>query len=74
MLHVYHSNRLEALFILMCTLRESQPLADPLATETVLVANSGIGRWLNFQIADRSGIAANIDLSLIHISEPTRPY
>ena len=61
MLHVYHSNRLEALFILMCTLRESQPLADPLATETVLVANSGIGRWLNFQIADRSGIAANID-------------
>ncbi len=64
MLHVYHSNRLEALFILMCTLRESQPLTDPLTPETVLVANPGIGRWLNFQIADRSGIAANIDYKL----------
>ena len=64
MLHVYHSNRLEALFILLCTLRESQPLADPLTPETVLVANPGIGRWLNFQIADRGGIAANIDYIL----------
>ena len=64
MLHVYHSNRLEALFILLCTLRESQLLADPLTPETVLVANPGIGRWLNFQIADRAGIAANIDYVL----------
>ncbi len=64
MLHVYHSNRLEALFILLCTMRESSPLTDPLTPETVLVANSGIGRWLNFQIADRSGIAANIDYKL----------
>ena len=64
MLHVYHSNRLEALFILMCTLRESSPLPDPLTPETVLVANPGIGRWLNFQFADRDGIAANIDYVL----------
>ncbi len=64
MLHVYHSNRLEALFILLCTLRESRPLADPLTPEKVLVANPGIGRWLNFQIAERAGIAANIDYVL----------
>lgn len=64
MLHVYHSNRLEALFILLCTMRETSPLADPLTPETVLVANPGIGRWLNFQIADRSGIAANIEYKL----------
>ena len=64
MLHVYHSNRLEALFILLCSLRESRPPADPLIPETVLVANPGIGRWLNFKIADRAGIAANIDYVL----------
>ena len=64
MLHVYHSNRLEALFILLCSLRESQPLSDPLTPEKILVANPGIGRWLNLQIADRSGIAANIEYVL----------
>ena len=64
MLSVYHSNRLEALFILLCSVRESRPLADPLVPETILVANSGIGRWLNLQIADRSGIAANINYVL----------
>ena len=64
MLHVYHSNRLEALCILLCSLRESRPPADPITPETVLVANPGIGRWLNFQIANRSGIAANIDYML----------
>ena len=64
MLHVYHSNRLEALCILLCSLRESRPPADPVAPETVLVANPGIGRWLNFQIANRSGIAANINYML----------
>ena len=64
MLSVYHSNRLEALFILLCSVRESRPLADPLAAETVLVAHPGIGRWLNLQIADRAGIAANIEYVL----------
>jgi len=64
MLSVYHSNRLEALFILLCSVRESRPPADPLAPETVLVANPGIGRWLNLQIADRAGIAANIEYVL----------
>ncbi len=64
MLHVYHSNRLEALFVLLCTLREAQPLSDPIAPETVLVANPGIGRWLNLQIADRESIAANIEYHL----------
>ena len=47
MLHVYHSNRLEALFELLCALRESQSHPDPLTPETVLVANPGIGRWLD---------------------------
>ena len=64
MLHVYHSNRLEALFELLCALRESQSHPDPLTPETVLVANPGIGRWLDFKIADRAGIAANIDYVL----------
>ena len=64
MLHVYHSNRLEALCILLCSLRESRPPTDPIAPETVLVANPGIGRWLNFQIANRNGIAANINYML----------
>jgi len=64
MLHVYHSNRLEVLFTLLCAIRESQPVPDPLKSETVMVANPGIGRWLNLQIADHAGIAANIDYVL----------
>lgn len=64
MLHVYHSNRLEALLALLCSLRDAAPVADPIQAETVLVANPGIGRWLNLQIAEREGIAANIDYHL----------
>ncbi|MEM7377367.1 MAG: exodeoxyribonuclease V subunit gamma, partial [Pseudomonadota bacterium] len=64
MLHVYHSNRLEALLALLCSLRDAAPLADPIVAETVLVANPGIGRWLNLKIAEREGIAANIDYRL----------
>lgn len=60
MLHIYHSNRLEALLALLCSLRQAQPLSDSITPETVLVANPGIGRWLNLNIAERESIAANI--------------
>lgn len=36
------------------------PLADPLAVEYVLVDNRVLGDWLNLQIAQQQGIAANI--------------
>ncbi|HQQ64220.1 MAG TPA: exodeoxyribonuclease V subunit gamma [Pseudomonadales bacterium] len=38
----------------------ADPLADPLAPEYVLVDNIVMGQWLNLQLAQQLGIAANI--------------
>ncbi len=64
MLQVYHSNRLELLFEIMCAQRAELPLRDPFQADRILVANPGIGRWLSLQLAEREGIAANIDYPL----------
>ncbi|AKH19873.1 exodeoxyribonuclease V subunit gamma [Sedimenticola thiotaurini] len=63
MLHLYHSNRLEQLTDLLAdTLR--QPLADPLATETIVVQHPGMGRWLSLQLARRLSVCANVTFPL----------
>lgn len=63
MLHLYHSNRLEQLTDLLAdTLR--QPLADPLATETIVVQHPGMGRWLSLQLARRLSVCANMAFPL----------
>jgi len=64
MLQVYHSNRLELLFEIMCAQRAAHSLSDPFQADQILVANPGIGRWLSLQLSDREGIAANIDYPL----------
>lgn len=58
MLHLYHSNRLEQLADLLADILR-QPLADPLAAETIVVQHPGMGRWLSLQLARRLSICAN---------------
>jgi len=43
---------------------ENQPLADPLAAEQVLVQSPGMAQWLQMELANSFGIAANIDFPL----------
>lgn len=64
MLRVYHSNRLDVLEEIMEFIVERQPLSDPFAPEVVLVQSTGMAQWLQMTLAQRFGIAANIDFPL----------
>ena len=46
-MHLYQSNRLEYLLALLVEICTAQPLADPLATEIIVVQHPGMGRWLS---------------------------
>ena len=63
MLYLHHSNRLERLADTLAQIC-SAPLADPLASETVLVPNPGMARWLAVSLAERTGVAANYEFPL----------
>jgi exodeoxyribonuclease V gamma subunit len=63
MLHVHHSNRLERLLDELATVTAAPP-ADPFAPEPVVVQNPGMARWLAQCLAERQGIAANLDFPL----------
>lgn len=57
--HIFHSNRVERLRDhLVAVMQDALP--DPLAPEFVLVDNRVLGDWLNLQLAQQQGIAANI--------------
>ncbi|MEW6488661.1 MAG: exodeoxyribonuclease V subunit gamma [Thermodesulfobacteriota bacterium] len=58
-LHLYTSNRLEALLEALVGV-VGRPLADPLAAEQVVVPNQGLARWLSWQLAERLGVCANV--------------
>ena len=64
MLRVYHSNRLDVLEEIMEFIVERQPLPDPFAPEVVLVQSTGMAQWLQMTLAQRFGIAANIEFPL----------
>ncbi|MGE0081369.1 MAG: exodeoxyribonuclease V subunit gamma [Thiohalomonadaceae bacterium] len=59
MLRVYHSNRLERLCERLVEVT-GEPLPDPMAPEWFLVQTQGMARWLSLQLAERTGIAANL--------------
>ena len=59
MFYLYHHNDLSRLADLFAVLR-SRRRVSPLARDTVLAPNAGIGRWLRIQLAESEGIAANI--------------
>ncbi|GAB4354145.1 MAG: exodeoxyribonuclease V subunit gamma [Immundisolibacter sp.] len=60
MLHVHHSNRLECLADRLCEVI-GQPIGPPLAPETIVVPNSAMARWLSLAVAQRLGVAANLE-------------
>jgi len=58
MLTIHTSNQLEQLKNQFSKLIK-KPLDSIFATETVVVQNAGMARWLSMQLADTSGISAN---------------
>lgn len=64
MLRVYHSNRLDVLEAIMEFIVERQPLPDPFEPEVVLVQSTGMAQWLQMTLAQKFGIAANIEFPL----------
>ncbi|MFI0488689.1 MAG: exodeoxyribonuclease V subunit gamma [Yersinia sp. (in: enterobacteria)] len=64
MFTVYHSNQLDLLKALTTALIEREPLDNPFEQEVVLVQNPGMAQWLQMQLAQQFGIAANIEFPL----------
>lgn len=59
-MYVHRSNRAEALVAELADL-VAQPLADPCASECIVVQGRGMERWLSMQLARRLGVWANPD-------------
>ncbi|MEJ2630309.1 MAG: exodeoxyribonuclease V subunit gamma [Acidihalobacter sp.] len=64
MFHIHHSNRTELLLDALAQVCAEAP-ADPFEAETVVVQNPGMARWLALGIAERSGVAANLEFPLL---------
>ena len=64
MFKVYHSNQLALLKDLLVALIEGEKFDDPFKSETILVQSPGMAQWLQLEIAQSTGIAANIDFPL----------
>lgn len=60
---VVQSNRMERLFEALAE-RLAVPLDDPLAAERIVIPNTGLARWLERSLAERLGIAANLNVQL----------
>ena len=63
MFYLYHHHDLSRLADVLTVLRRHNT-RSPLATDSVLVPNIGLGRWLKMHIAERDGISANISTAL----------
>ncbi len=62
MLKLHQSNDMSELARVFCD--RSRNSLDPFTPRTVVVQSSGIGQWLKLQLAERDGIASNIDCVL----------
>ncbi|HLR31531.1 MAG TPA: exodeoxyribonuclease V subunit gamma, partial [Fodinibius sp.] len=56
----YGTNQQKLADCLLATCRRA-PGGNPMAPETLVVRNHGIGQWLSFYIAEKEGIAANME-------------
>ena len=59
MLNLFQSNRMTELASVFCS--RNNGILDPFVPLTVIVQSFGLGQWLKLQMAEREGIAANID-------------
>ncbi|WP_094752168.1 exodeoxyribonuclease V subunit gamma [Psychromonas sp. CD1] len=64
MFHVYHSNQLSLLKDLLLALIQQSPLDNAFDNEIILVQSPGMAQWLQLEIAQQTGIAANLDFPL----------
>jgi len=62
MFHLYQHPDLDTLAALLAALRGRRAPASPLAPDTIIVPNRGTGRWLQAELAESEGCAANLDL------------
>ena len=63
MLHLFQSNRLETLLEQLAA-EVAHPQSKPLASETIIVQNKGMGRWISMGLASKQGICANVRFPL----------
>ena len=63
MFQLYHHHDPLRLAELLAALR-ARHAGEPLRPDTVLVPNRAVGRWLQMQLAESEGIAANLELPL----------
>ena len=63
-LSIFSSNRVELLQQNLCRHLSQATLADPLASEIIVVPTYAVARWLNLKIAQQQGIAANFEYPL----------
>ncbi|MDQ8183758.1 exodeoxyribonuclease V subunit gamma [Pelagicoccus sp. SDUM812005] len=63
-LYLHTSNRVEKLAARLVDVSQALPLAHTLSQETVMTLNPGIARWLQFEIAKRTGVAFGWDFPL----------
>src|SRR5690606_20769837 len=61
---VHSSNRTERLLEQLLQVLEGQPLRQPLRADQVLIQSPGMATWLKLRIAERLGVAANIQFPL----------
>lgn len=64
MFTVYHSNQLDLLKSLVAGIIERSPNANPFEPETILVQSHGMAQWLQLELAQQFGIAANLQFPL----------
>lgn len=64
MFTVYYSNQLETLKEILIHVMTQDLLKDPLQSEVILVQSNGMAQWLQWQIAEHCGIAANLTFSM----------
>lgn len=64
MFTIYYANQLDIQKDILIHLMEKDPLEDPLQAETILVQSPGMAQWLQWQIADKTGIASNLSFPM----------
>ncbi len=64
MLKIYHSNTLDTLRDVLVEMIKRDPLEDPFMADQILVQSPGMAQWLKLELAERVGIAANINFPL----------
>ena len=55
--YLHTSNRIELLAKQLALIAQERPLPGPLDQETVMTLNTGMAKWLRFEIARNTGIA-----------------